>query len=110
MQSDRQLIRWYNAYNKKYFNGELPASVTVIWEPIPACHGETCAVFEVEQGVFSIRIDPALKGVIAYARIVLLHEMCHLATWPQHPRHQHGRPFQERMLQLAHDGAFKNLW
>lgn len=108
--SDRQLKLWYTQYNRCFFNSELPESVILVWEPVPACHGETTTVFEIEQGVFSVKIDPALKGVVKFAKITLLHEMVHIALWARHPQHQHGKLFNDRMLKLAQDGALKKLW
>ncbi|MGA2886143.1 MAG: SprT-like domain-containing protein [Halobacteriota archaeon] len=109
MQSDRQLKLAYNQYNKKFWNGELPDAVT-IWEPTAKCDAICCPVFEVADGVFEIKIDPALKGEPCYWRIVLLHEMCHVAIWRQHLKHQHGRPFQEEKNCIYAMGALKNLW
>ncbi len=110
MQSDRQLLRLYNQYNNKYFNGELSEKVEIVWEPYPKCDGVICPIFEISDGIFSIKIDPALKGSPCYARVVLLHEMVHASIWRAHPKHKHGKLFQDRMLKLAQDGAFRNLW
>ena len=109
MQSDRQLKLAYNQYNRKYWKGELPDAVT-IWEPYPKCDGVTCPVFEVADGCYEIKIDPALKGSPCYWRLVLLHEMCHVAIWRTYPKHQHGRPFQEEKNRIYAMGALKNLW
>ena len=110
MQSDKQLVHWYHRYNREWFNGELPADTILYWEPPPDSHADTCPVYEVADGKFEIRLDPALKGVPDYWKILLLHEMAHLKLWPTHSRHQHGKIFQEEMQRLALAGAMKTLW
>jgi hypothetical protein len=110
MQSDRQLRTWYAKYNKLYWDGLLPVDTVLFWEPIPKCDGVTCPVFEVRDGCFEIKLDPALKGEPCWWRIVLLHEMCHVAVWQRHPKHQHGKPFQEEKNRIYAMGALKKLW
>jgi hypothetical protein len=109
MQSDRHLLRLYNQYNNKYFNGELSEKIEIIWEPVPQCDGITCPVFEISDGIFSIKIDPALKGEPCYERIVLLHEMCHVSIWRQHPKHSHGKVFKDEVRRLFTLGAYDKL-
>jgi hypothetical protein len=36
--------------------------------------------------------------------------MCHVAVWQRHPKHQHGKPFQEEKNRIYAMGALKNLW
>lgn len=110
MQSDKQLKRWFNKYNALYFNNTLPDDTILFWEPLSNADGMTCPVYEISAGKFSIRLDPGIKGFSAYWRSTLLHEMCHLALWPNHPKHQHGKVFNDRMLKLAQDGAFNKIW
>jgi hypothetical protein len=110
MQSDKQLKRWFARYNKLYFQDSLPPDTEIWWEPLSTADGVTCPVYEVSAGHFSIRLDPGIKGFTAYWRSTLLHEMVHVALWPRHPKHQHGKVFNDRMLKLAQDGAFKKLW
>jgi len=108
-QSDKQLKRWYSKYNRLYFEGKLP-DVEIWWEPLSNADGITCPVYEISEGHFSIRLDPGIKGFGAYWRTTLLHEMVHVELFKSHSRHQHGKLFQDRMLKLAQDGAFRNLW
>jgi hypothetical protein len=110
VQSDLQLKRVYNQYNKKYFNNELSDKVELVWEPTPKCDGVTCAVWEISDGIFSIKIDPALKGEPCWWRLVLLHEMCHVKLWRQHPKHEHGKVFEAEKDRLYALGALKKLW
>jgi hypothetical protein len=109
MQSDRQLKHWYLKYNRLYWEGMLPDAV-LIWEPYPKCDGITCPVFEVADNCFEIKIDPALKGVPCYWRLVLLHEMCHVAIWKRHPKHKHGKIFVDEKNRIYNLGALRNLW
>lgn len=109
MQSDRQLKNWFNKYNRQFFSGELP-DVVVFWEPAAGAHAVTCPVFEVADNVFEIKLDPALKGVPSFWKIVLLHEMCHVAIWRKHPKHQHGKVFQQEKDRVYALGALRHLW
>jgi SprT-like family protein len=107
--SDRQLKHWYDKYNKAYFGGALPEAV-VYWEPSAGNHAVTCPVFEVSDNVFEIKIDPALKGVTQFWKQTLLHEMIHVRIWKQHPKHQHGKLFQDEKDKLYAQGALRKLW
>lgn len=110
MQSDRRLKLAYNQYNKKYFDGELPEGTILYWEPIAKCDGVTCPVWEVSDGCFIIKIDPALKSEPCWWRLVLLHEMCHVKLWRQHPKHEHGKVFEDEKDRIYALGALKKLW
>jgi len=109
MQSDRQLRNWYIKFNRLYFGNELPEHTVLIWEPVPKCDGVTCPVYEVSDGCFEIKVDPALKGEPCYWRIVLLHEMCHVAVWRRHPKHSHGPIFRKEVDRLYSIGAYRRL-
>jgi hypothetical protein len=109
MTSDRQLKNQFASFNRKYFGGLLPENTVLIYEPVPKCDGVTCPVFEVADGCFEIKIDPALKGSPCYWRIVLLHEMAHVAVWPRHPKHQHGKTFRDEISRLFAMGAYTKL-
>lgn len=110
MQSDKQLKHWYSKYNKLYFNSELPEHTILYWEPFPKCDGVTCPVFEVSDGCFEIKIDPALKGEPTFWKMVLLHEMIHVSVWRKHPKHQHGKVFEDEKDRLYALKALKSLW
>lgn len=110
MQSDRQLKLWYMKYNKLYFNGQLPDSTVIYWCPSPGAHADTCPVFEVSDGVFEIKLDPAIQGNTKFWHQMLLHEMIHVALWPRHPKHQHGKLFQDEKARIYALGALKRLW
>ncbi len=110
MQSDRQLKRWYAKYNREFFDDKLPQDTVIYWCPSPGAHADTCPVFEVAAGVFEIKIDPAIQGITCFWRMILLHEMIHVALWPRHPKHQHGRLFIAEKDRIYALGALKKLW
>lgn len=105
MNSDPQLRRWYLAFNRKYFRGELPEETAVFWEPDGGHLGTT---MKMPDGEFVIRIDPALRFSSRMAKIWLLHEMAHISTWNQKHR-AHGRKFKEEINRLYHCGAYISL-
>jgi hypothetical protein len=110
MQSDRQLRTAYAKYNRLFWNGELPLNTVLIWEPTAGNDAVCCPVYEVADGCFEIKIDPALKGEPCYWRIVLLHEMCHVALWRHHPKHNHGKVFKDEKHRIYALGALDKLW
>lgn len=110
MTSDKQIKHWYAKFNRAYFGGELPEHTVLFWDPPPGAHGNTCPVYEVDRGQFIIKLDPALKGVSDYWKLILLHEMIHLSLWEKHPKHQHGRLFQDEKDRVYALGALKKLW
>ena len=112
--SDRKLRRWYREFNKKWFEGQLPANTEVWYEHVEgACamvEYDGCGVtFDESTDTFLIRINPALGWSNRLAAFALLHEMCHIAVG-LNPKYNHGVRFQHRMLLLAGAGAFRKLW
>jgi hypothetical protein len=110
---DKRLTGWYDRYNKKYFDGQLPSGVQVGWdeeEPNAArVHG---VIFtEEEDGIDKIlafiRLDPTKHVGSMDARQSLLHEMCHLKLLPWS---KHGKKFNNEMRRLAMLGALDDLW
>ena len=110
MSSDRQLKIAFTKFNRLYWDGALPETTVLIWEPTPKCDGVTCPIFELADNCFIIKMDPALKGEPCWWRIVLLHEMCHVAIWRQHPKHLHGKVFIDEKDRVYALGALDKLW
>lgn len=110
MQSDRQLLLWYRKFNKLYWNGELPDNTVIHWEPCSADNATTCPVYQVADNCFKILVDPAISGQPKWWKIILLHEMCHIALWPKHLHHEHGKLFKEEKKRIFLMGALDNLW
>lgn len=99
MTSHLSLKRLFNYYNRRYFNGELPANTQIVWSPLNGAHGQCWPEDRV------IHIDPPLQAHVNYLRIILLHEMAHL----KHPRAGHGKRFQSEIDRLYAAGAFRGL-
>lgn len=104
MLSDKQLRRWYREYNQRWFSGELPESIDILYAPITGCLGD---VIDCPAEDFIIRINPQCAFDTRMVRMILLHEMAHVAVWPYA---WHGGKFQDEMQRLAALGAFKGLW
>lgn len=102
LKSDPSLKRLYNKYNRLYFEGSLPNAV-VWWEPVASAYAN-CTF---EDDVWKIRINPALYGWTAAAKMALLHEMAHVKL---HPDASHSDTFNAEMLRLAVAGAFNGIW
>jgi hypothetical protein len=102
MKSDRQLVRWYQKYNRLYFDSRLPDAF--VWYEVPAGAYADCDIVD---GVWRIRINPSLAGWQQLAKFTLLHEQVHIKL---HPYRNHGKKFNSEMLKLAEAGAFNDLW
>lgn len=99
MASHLSLKRLFNSFNRKFFDGQLPADTQIIWAPLDGAHGKCWP------GERVIHIDPPLQAHVDYLRIIMLHEMAHL----KHPRAGHGKKFQEEIQRLHSIGAYKGL-
>lgn len=116
--SDPQLKRWYGAFNRHWFNSELPSDTVVFWEPAHGNLGECEPAVDpfakhsvFEDGEWLIRIDPCLRFSKVLAKFTLLHECVHVKLALKKPSYSgHGAPFQREMLRLATIGALKKLW
>ena len=100
---DKELGRAYRKYNKLYFDGALPQDVDVFFSPAEDSYGQV----QEEAGGWTLQINPKYSPDHRMWKMVLLHEMAHLAV---HPYPSHGAKFQAEMLRLATAGAFKGLW
>jgi hypothetical protein len=109
-QSDPELKRWYAYYRKKYFDNRLPetAEVDIYYAEMPELYGYADSDDDPpEHDHFIIEIERWCIEHPIVAKMTLLHEMAHLATFPYEG---HGEPFQKEMLRLAKLGAFRRLW
>lgn len=108
MESHWSLRRYYLHFNRKYFDGQLPLNVQVTWEPNDSSSHACTHRQRWTDGswTFHIKMDPALKGVLDFMLILLLHEMVHVKLWDP----KHGKKFQAEMHRLAEMGAFDDLW
>lgn len=95
--SHLSLRRWFNYYNRQYFGGRLPLDTVLRWEPT--------GVNDAHMLPGVIQMDPAVKLFPRYMRILLLHEMAHLAC----PRCGHGKKYHAEIQRLWDLGAFRPL-
>lgn len=107
---DKRLRRWYNDYNRKYFEGRLPKGINLeirwlAWkEP-----REEAACWPWETPVRAHFNKNYLNGVAA-TKIALLHEMVHISLYAQgHTTVEHGALFEEETTRLKLAGAYKGL-
>jgi hypothetical protein len=103
VKSDRQLRRWYNEFNRKWFNDELPKDIAVRYEVVDGAQAEADPQ---NDGTWILRIHPAIAWSSRNAAFALIHEMVHVKTECM----GHGKEFQDEMLRLAQCGALRNLW
>jgi predicted SprT family Zn-dependent metalloprotease len=97
--------------NDGYFDGNLnPTKVFYKNSPDGEDNmGETYCTFTLGlTTTCSIYINPKYTNAPIVAEEVLLHETCHVATWPQGM--DHGEVWQICMLNLAKAGAFRWVW
>lgn len=101
--SHSQLRRWYTAFNKKWFNSELPADMDVFYTPKDGCVEEAWHCSETEEHAIEVNTGVCSKQCSQWA---LMHGMNHHYTgqW------NHGQKFQDGMNRLAMLGAFKKIW
>jgi predicted metal-dependent hydrolase len=87
--------RAYRRYNERYWNGELPASVSINFAKLKRCSGLT-------KGNGEIFLDPAQHFDDRALRHSLLHEMLHIASL-DHPAHN--LAFWEEVERILRQGA-----
>lgn len=101
--SHAELRRAYRDFNRRYFADKLPADCDVYFAPAQ----EAYAIAQNENGEWSIQIDTKYAIDARMWKLALLHEMTHIACWPNL---SHGKRFQGEMLRLAQAGALARLW
>ena len=98
------LILAYHFFNNEFFKGKLPKNVPIFWGTKEQLGKESMATcFYTAPAIVMLK---ELKELPCVAKSTLLHEMVHL----EFPKAEHGKKFYNRMLKLAKQGAFKNLW
>lgn len=105
MNSHPQLMRLFRKFNAKYFSGDLPEPL-IKYEHINIAHCFGLCE-QLEDLSFVITIDPQWASSRSFRHLTLLHEMVHIYIWPCAT---HGKKFQDEMMRLALDGAFKEIW
>lgn len=103
----------YNAYNKGYFLNKLPHTLKFTWGPaLNANDDEMQAITHgnVLTGPTEIELNPRYAVAPAHQQQLMLHEMCHIATWADDLKYGHKGQWKNCMLRLANAGAFDEIW
>lgn len=112
--TESQLKRHYARFNKKYFDGKLPADVAIKFVDMSGSNDGGLCVSLSHDGLqlHTIYLDSNFKEYDTVIEWFLLHEMCHLKLFNQLPAETdpHGQQFDEEMLRLAFRGAFRGRW
>jgi hypothetical protein len=106
MNSHPQLMRLFRKFNVKYFGGALPEPI-LKYEHITTMNCFGLCEFSDDDNQFVITIDPQWASSRSFRHLTLLHEMVHIHIWPHMT---HGKKFQDEMMRLALEGAFKEIW
>ena len=106
--TERQVLAQYRRYNKRFFDGKLPAEVPIQFVDMSKTDycGLTTQLIEPGLSLHSIYLDTKLKDHTNLLRMTLLHEMVHVKL----PHAEHGKEFEDEMIRLAFRGAFKGIW
>ncbi len=115
--ADSDLQAWYNGYNQKYFQHELPEAGSFSPPDViidfrlndPDKMGVT--VFGSVDGYIHMSFNPAFIKSTKTLRLTMLHEMCHIEGFVEDVHElDHGPKWQGCMHRLANQGAFEELW
>lgn len=107
----KQLHKVYARFNKKWFDGRLPAQIAMSFEDMShTCNAGLATTYE-EPGIriHSIHLDSKFQEYDKLLEFFLIHEMAHLAAYPNE-KTPHDQAFQDQMHILAARGALKDLW
>lgn len=99
---------WYQGYNYKYFQDELPAAIIT-----RNLHDDRfMALTEYHDNYYHIEFNPKYNLSPRQERETLLHEMCHIEVLASNDTEfdDHGIKWQTCMKDLAKKGAFDDLW
>ncbi len=99
--TNRCLNRFYRALNKAHFGNTLDNGIRVRFSHHPIRGSNAWYDPEHEE----IVIDCRFKGQGRIVVWLLLHEMNHMVSGPDHEK-----KFDKGMLRLAIAGAFKGIW
>ncbi|MDE2106978.1 MAG: hypothetical protein KGL39_57755 [Patescibacteria group bacterium] len=108
MIDNKWLRRQYVAYNKRFFHDLLPEKLVVRFADInDKWAGVTCFDGDTKEP-YEISIDKHLIKYPRYAKLVLLHELCHVSVG-QKEKQYHGILFKKEIKRLLDAGAFTPL-
>jgi predicted SprT family Zn-dependent metalloprotease len=98
-----ELQEMYKNNNKKYFSSKLPNKVIIRYGGSDEYTGFT----SYENGVFIIEINPKHNLTPNQTELTLIHEMCHVSSYPEFD--DHGRKFMAELHRLMNAGVFDKL-
>jgi predicted SprT family Zn-dependent metalloprotease len=104
--SKTELDKKYAEYNEIYFGGKLPADTVID-------HSESvqmASTMKMSDGRFHIAFNDKYTLADRVARLVLLHEQCHIKTWTEQDIAEHGPRWRTCMLALDLQGVFRREW
>lgn len=104
-----RLDSWFAGYNHAYFQDELPKDTEIshnLQDP------RFMAVTFYDNGRYHIAFNPAYNISGKTEQLNLIHEMCHIRVFVEQDEEaeDHGPHFQRCMMDLAKQGAFKDIW
>lgn len=104
----KDLDKWYSIYNSEFFNDKLPKDTVIDWGEYDLDRMGSTSVLP--DGRFHIAFNEKYCLADRTARMILLHEDCHIATFTETTRDSktwHGPRWRTCMLNLYQVGAFK---
>jgi len=106
-----KLHRTYARFNKKWFDGRLPAQIAMSFEDMSGTdHSGLCTTYQAPNLlIHSIHLDSKFQEYDKLLEFFLIHEMAHMAAHP-HEKIPHDQSFQDQMHILAARGALWDLW
>jgi len=108
MRANQTLKRYYDFWNKKYFDNLLPHDVKIGYDAKRYASRKRKKEFgEADARKNEIAINPRWRDTKAIVLWALIHEMAHLEEYRRHGRmSDHDEPFEEIMNELGAKGAF----
>lgn len=108
--TEKELVKCYTRFNKKYFGGKLPDTIPIVLTDMSKTDDVgMCTTFH-GQGLsplHTIYLDKNLQEYDTVLKLSLLHELCHVKLYPYGG---HGEEFDAEMVKLAFKNAFHDLW
>jgi hypothetical protein len=106
-----RMSSWYNGYNEKYFNNELPKDVLITHD----LHDDRFSALteQYKSGMYHIQFNLKFNQSGREELFTLLHESCHIRQMSSKEGDefdQHGPRWESCMHELANKGAFDELW
>lgn len=109
--TEQQLTAWYDGFNDKYFQNQLPSNTVVIWSDLKAW--DALGITSWSGQNYKIELDPDFNRTQVTTKATELHEMCHVKVMMTEDvplGEEHGLAFQTCMMTLAREGAFERIW